>query len=105
MTNKSTTISTGKIVELKEYVTYGQHRKLVEFYANNLKKDGDVNSKTEGDIMAAADKLGAEMVLVSIDGQTENLYEMILELPVLEGKEIMELVAEVLDPKKELGKS
>lgn len=40
-------------------------------------------------------------VVVSIDGVTDNVLDLVLDLPHSESEQIMELVREIADPKKE----
>ena len=88
---KEITTAGGKKIVIKTFITYGDHLKLVDIYGE------DTLSKNEK--FRKADKTGAELVLVSIDGETEGLYEKYLALPLADATEVADALKEVLNPK------
>ncbi len=76
---------------INETITYGQHRQLVEAYLNKTDPDEVVSAK--------ADRLGFGFVVVSIDGETEKLYEKFLDLSYPDVTGILEVIKEKLSPK------
>lgn len=89
--NKEITTKNGYVVVLKGAITYGEHLQIVDVYG-----DETITAK---DKFRAADKLGAELVIVSINGETEKLYDKYLSMDLEDATEITALIKEVLNPK------
>lgn len=75
---------------LNNFITYGQHRELTAVY---------LSEKPAGELAAEADKKGMEMVIVSINGKTENIYEEFKKLPFTDVQQVIKTVKETLSPK------
>ena len=75
---------------LNESITYGQHREITNIY---LTKKDDIAISSE------ADKRGVEIVVVSIDGVTENIYDKFLSLPFADIQEVLKEIRDVINPK------
>lgn len=81
----------GTTAVLKSYITYGDNQKILDIYRDEELKTADKHRE--------ADKLGVELVVVSLNGSEEKVYEAFCALPLIEAKELTELVKSVLDPK------
>ena len=91
MTNtKEVVTKLGTKFVIKDSITYGEHLDLKDVY---LTKKDDITMSRE------ADKKGFEMVVVSIDGVTENLYEKFKTLPYTDVQEVLEEVKNSISPK------
>lgn len=75
---------------LKDSITYGEHLELKDVY---LSKKDDISISRE------ADKKGFEFVVVSINGETENLYEKFKQLPYSDVQEVVGAIKESISPK------
>lgn len=92
MTNTKEIISkAGTKFVLKDSITYGDHLDIKEVY---------LSEKTPAEMARDADKKGIELVIVSIDGKTENIYEEFKKLPYGDVDEIIVEVKNRLSPKK-----
>lgn len=93
MTNTKEIVSkAGTKFVLKDSITYGDHLDIKEIY---------LLDQTPAELARQADKKGIELVLVSIDGKTENLYEEFKKLPYSDVSEIVVEIKNRLSPKKE----
>lgn len=88
---KEVTTKNGHKVVLKSFITYGEHRSLLAIYLNEAEDKAAVADK--------ADRRGVEIGLVSIDGETENLYEKLSGMNVTDAQEIMKELEAVVSPK------
>lgn len=77
---------------LKDSITYGDHLELKDVY---------LGDKTPVEMSREADKKGIELVVISIDGKTENIYEEFKKLPYSDVTEVQTEIKAVLNPKKE----
>ena len=55
----------------------------------------------KGSMLADRQDMQIKMVVVSIDGKTENIVNAVLDLPSTESEQIMDYVKELTEPKKE----
>lgn len=78
-------------VELKDNITYGDYQKIVEVYLDD--------SKNAAEKFKVAKKMSIEMVLVSINAATENLYDVLMTLSREDGEEIYNAIKAISDPK------
>ena len=74
-------------------ITYGQHNEIKAIYL------GKKENETDGDMILRADRRGIEIVVVSIDGDKENIYDRFSNLDYVDVKPVMEIVKDILDPK------
>lgn len=81
----------GRTIIIKDFITYGDNQEVLNCYRD------DKLSKVEA--ISKADKLGVEKIVVSIDGLTENLYEVFKNLPLADAMEVVNEIKNILDPK------
>jgi hypothetical protein len=81
----------GHTAVLKTSITYGENLQIVDIYLDETLTKAAANR--------AADKKGSELVIVSIDGQSDNIYAAFCALDVADARQIAKAVKEVLDPK------
>lgn len=79
-------------IVIKTTITYAEDRAIKDVYLNS---DGKVTS----DIVNQADKLGVESVIISINGNTTEIYKHFSELPLLIARQAQAEIKKVLDPK------
>lgn len=94
-TTELATKTNGIKAVIKNAITYGQNQEIMDVY-----RDDTLNKK---EAARKADQLGVEMIIVSINGSTENIYETFRNLPYPDAIEIVEEMAKILDPKKAQG--
>lgn len=93
MTNtKELVTKAGTKFILNDSITYGDHLALKDVY---------LSDKDAITLAREADKKGFEMVVVSIDGRTENLYEEFKKLPYQDVSPVLVEIKAVLNPKKD----
>ncbi len=80
----------GTVAVLKTYITGFENQELTQIY---------LSDKPKGEIVKEVDKKGTELVLVSLDGKTENLYQELMNLPLTDVIVIKQELETVLNPK------
>lgn len=85
----------GHAIVVKEFITYGESQNINDVYRQDQK------TVTPGEMVKQADKLGIELVVLSIDGSKEKIVEAFHNLPLIDAKQIAAHIKEVLDPKGE----
>ena len=93
MSQKEHITKAGTKVIYNDSITYKQNREIVSVYID--KKD-----LPQSELIQMANKKGVESVIVSIGDHTENLYDIIDNMEMSEGTEIMDIVKDVLNPKE-----
>lgn len=91
---KEITTKAGVKFVLKDSITYGDHLDLKDVY---LESEG----KSTKELSREADKKGIELVVVSIDGKTENIFEEFKKLNYSDIAEVNTEIKGILNPKKE----
>lgn len=81
----------GAKIVLREYITYGDRQEIADVY-----RDEKANAI---DQIHKADKLGVEKTIVSINGETENLYKVFCALPLPDANELSPIIKAIIDPK------
>jgi len=85
---KKITTPSGKVAELKTYLTAGEKRQLRSIFLRGMQveiKEGEPTIKeVSGGILDEAENKAIELVVVSFDGSQENVLGRLLELPVEE---------------------
>lgn len=94
MSNTKEIKTANHVFVVNEFITYGQHREITNLYIQAGEKDQSI-SLISNDI----DKKGFELVIVSMDGTKENIYDRVSAMPFTEAQEIAEYVKSVLNPK------
>ena len=79
---------------LRTGITYGQHRELLDVYLNE--KEGTLKGETVG----LADRKSFEFVVVSIDGETEGLYEKCKQMSYTDVRPVFLAIKEAISPKE-----
>lgn len=98
-TTEEVKTASGHSVVHNTYITAGEKRQITEVYL----EAGDMNRTPEpGEKRAAfrAEDKTVELVIVSLDGSSENILGRILEMPTAEADEVLDIVKNVIDPKK-----
>lgn len=96
MSNENThevVTKSGKKAVLKNSISYGQDRAIVNVYLEEGLSRIQARDK--------ADKLGIEAAIVSLEGSTETIYDRFLKLDLTDAREIATALKLVLDPKVE----
>lgn len=89
----------GHKVEIKTYVTGGEAREISNVYIADTNVEMDETGKVKmptinaGLVNRAQDK-AIEMIVVSVDGSTENVVQTVLALPKWDFDEILKAVDE-----------
>ena len=90
-TREVTTKSKGIKAVIKEAITYGENQEIMDVYRDDKLSRSEAARK--------ANKLGVEKIIISIDGVTENIYEVFKELELPDALELTDEVKKILDPK------
>ncbi len=105
MENKEYTTTGGHKFVLKEFVTAKDMRVLKGMYMEmaNFDNKGGQTFNVDADKVNAVEDKTIELVVVSLNGSTEGVIALMMELPASDYNEIFEKVQEVtgLDKKKE----
>lgn len=88
---KTLTTSSGYEIVYREYITAGEKRRILE-------EAQAADTPTAKSFLF--DDKSLETAIVTIDGSVEKIAERALSLPVKDFQEIMELVSEMIAPKK-----
>lgn len=92
MNTQEIKLPSGAVLVLKKFITYGDKQDINRIYLND-KLDAST-------IVDQADKKTIEVAVVSIDGDTTNIYKRFLDLPFLEVKDlVLPVIKEMTDPK------
>jgi hypothetical protein len=84
--------SGGHVVMLNEYITGAENWGIRQVYIRAM-KDGDA-------VALEAEKKALEYVVASIDGNSSNVADAILALPLSEYNEVVAAVTPIIDAKK-----
>jgi len=105
MENRELKTTSGRVVILKEFITARDMRVLKGMYMEMASFDqkGASSFKVDAKKANEIEDKTIELVVISIDGTTEGIVELMMELPAKDYNEIFEAVQEVtgLDKKKE----
>src|SRR3954463_9082291 len=89
----------GHTVVLRDYITGAENRQIKAIYINT-RNIGDTADAAKV-IFDAEDKT-LELVVVSVDGKTENVAAEVMALPVADQREVADEVTEIVEGKKKL---
>lgn len=78
-------------IQLNPSITYAQDQAILGVYLEE--------NITRAQITAKADRLGIECTVYSIDGDTANIYERFLKLPLADARVFVKALKAILDPK------
>ena len=87
----------GHVLVLNEYITGAENWEMKQVYISGMKDGQTVDA---GATAQAAERKAFELVVVSIDGVTEKIADVILALPVSEYSEIANEVRPIVEGKK-----
>lgn len=90
--------SGGHEIVHRTYINKLEEREITEIYLQSM--DDAKASVTTGRAKFKADDKAVEIIIVSMDGTTEQVVERTLALPTGEYKEIEEIIKGILEPKK-----
>lgn len=96
---------TKKKVVLKKYITGFDGEAIQEIYlqgSNKITTDsaqGDgASANFDGTVIARAEREGLKRVVVSVDGQSEEVEKLVLGLPLLDAKFVAAEVQKIVTP-------
>jgi hypothetical protein len=103
--NKDITTPNGTKVVLRSYLTGREAASIKNLMLSSLKMTmSDVDSKKldmgglTGDVLAQQERKTLEYLLVSIDGDTENPVEKLLDMPSSEYDAVLKAVQNIQNP-------
>lgn len=80
---KKITTPSGKVVELKTFLTARERNEVRKIYLDNMEigteKEAPVISKISGSLVEESEKKLIEMAVVSYDGSSENILNRLLD--------------------------
>ncbi len=101
---KELVIGNHKVV-VHTYVTGRELRDIESAMMNKLEmsqKDGSQEIVGfKGSMLADRQDRQIKAVVVSVDGKSEKIIDLVLELPAVESEQILDYVKEITEPKKE----
>lgn len=105
-TRETKELTIGKhTVVVHTYVTGRELRQIEGAMMDKLEmsqKDGSQEIKGfKGSMLAERQDMQIKAVVVSVDGQSDNVVDAVLDLPATESEQIMDYVKELTEPKKE----
>jgi hypothetical protein len=96
----------GHTIVMYNYITGGEHLRLQDVFLSRMevsrfsgsqeKPEADVKGLT-GSVAVESVKLAIEMLVVSVDGKTENVVSSVLALPLADYEAVKEALDEVAD--------
>lgn len=86
----------GRVVVLREYITGEENWAIRQIYIRGMK----AGAKDEDTTSFDAEKKAFEIVVVSVDGHTENIADTVIKLPLSEYREVAEQVTPIIEAKK-----
>src|ERR1041384_932169 len=93
---------TKKKIVMRDWITGYDDEKIQAIYYQGGKIDKETgNVSYSPETMQAADHLAIELVVVSVEGITENIVDEVLKLPSIDCKKIVEEVKNVTNPLEE----
>ncbi len=101
---KKITTPSGKVVELKTYLTAGEAKELSLVFLKGMKLDYDPETQKStvkdmsGQLMNEAENRAIELVVVSFDESNENILGRLLELKNTEFSFIMDEINKITKP-------
>jgi hypothetical protein len=96
-------------VVLHDYITGREQRQIQEVFLKNVEINrlSQSNGKTDAGMsgfsaatVAEAQDLAFKLIIISMDGNSDDVVKRVLDLPAAEFEEIVAAVNEVTDPKK-----
>jgi hypothetical protein len=95
--------SGGVEFEIKTYLTFGESREIQKVYLDGVNVSVNVEGETKvpelnaGSTMVAQNK-ALELIVVSINGKTENIFQTIMDLPKQDGDELLVEIDKIQNP-------
>lgn len=94
------------VLVVNSYITGREAREIESTILDKVEMSQSTTNGTEikgfkGSVLKEKQDMQVKAVVVSIDGNKENILDTILDLPSTESEKIMELVASIAEPKKE----
>lgn len=93
---KEITTSGGHKIVLNEYITGAENWAIRQVYIKGIRAGTEAESQTKFE----AEKLALGIVVVSIDGKTNNVADEILRLPLNQYREVTDEVTPIVEGKK-----
>lgn len=94
---KSFNTPSGKEVIVRTYITGREANTIKAEMLKNMKLDlaGNRSGEVSGDVLIEQEKKLLNILVISIDGKTENVIEMILDLPNSDYQSIIKELNEI----------
>ena len=93
------TTKNGVVVEFKDYIIGREFREIKNVYLSNMKVNGfsgqDADVDFDLSITSKAEEKAIELVVISINGSTENVLDAVLDLRKEDYEEIIGKVNEI----------
>src|SRR5688572_9960328 len=94
----------GKQVELKTYITGREKRAIESIYYRDVEMTATAGEQTikgfKGSAVEEAQNKAIETVVVSLDGQAEDLLNRVLDLHIADYQAVMQAIDEITADKK-----
>lgn len=100
---KKFTTSGGYEIEIKTYLTFGENREITNVYLEGAEMGMDETGKPKmstinvGLTSKAQDK-AIELLVVSVNGEKENIVKLVQDLPIQDGNELVEELNKIQNP-------
>lgn len=89
-------------IEIKTYLTYGESQKLQAVFLKNMEMDTmdleKKSGKVNGNVIIEAQKKAIEIIVVSINGEKENILDKFMDLPKEDGDEAYAEIDKISQP-------
>lgn len=102
MQNKEFTSEGGHKIVIKPFITLAENRTINDTLIGGMETgpDGKANPISFNNARNKTQDKTFEIVVVSVDGKTDNIVQEILSLPKLDAQEVIKMVDEVTSDKK-----
>lgn len=84
----------GHVLVVNDYITGAEYWAIKEIFMR-ASKDANI-----GALSKEAEHVGYKLTVVSVDGKTENVDQIIMGLPLVEYNEVLEHINGIAEPKK-----
>ena len=96
------TTPSGNVVVLKSYITAREAREIQNVYLSKVSlkqtSEGQSIEGLKGSATSEAEDMAVKVVVISVDGKTEGLVDIILDMRVEDNKTIKDAINEITNP-------
>lgn len=100
--------NSGAVVVLKDFITGRDFLELQKVFLSGITVEaGEMQKSLTGDKLVEGQKKAIEIAVVSVNGSTENVYELLLDLPKNDYVQVMAEVDKITsaEEKKTVGEN